>query len=141
MFLLQRIAGMIAAAVLGAGSVLACCSEAFASISTPHSSAMEAAQSAPMAGMEGCEEDASPAPDHDPNCAGCPECFAATNAKSLTLAASVVVAADAPHVIIFSWPIAPENETVRSARRRMTPPANGPPPAATPVSLRNILRI
>lgn len=141
MFLLQRIAGLIAAAVLGAGSVLSCCSEALALIPTPHSSAMEAAQSAPVAGMEGCEEDATPAPDHDPNCAGGPECFAAPNAKSLTLAASAVVAADAPHVITFSWPIVPENEPVRSARRRITPPANGPPPAATPVSLKDILRI
>ena len=141
MFLLQRIKGVIAAAVLGAGSILSCCSEAFASIPSPQPSAVEAAQSAPMAGMEGCEDDANPAPDHDPNCAGSPECLAAPNAKSLTLAASATVAADAPHVITLSWPIVPENETVRSARTRITPPANGPPPAATPVFLKDVLRI
>ncbi len=81
-----------------------------------------------------------PAP-HDPDCTGCGDCPAIAAAKSPALAHSAVASVDAPVLVAINPATSPRASFRGPARRHLIPPANGPPPPATPVILKDILRL
>ena len=92
-----------------------------------------------------CEESmggsADSKPDaHDPNCDGCADCPAVASVKNPALAAASALGVDAP-TVIAEIIVAPVADFYRPARHRLTPPAHGPPVIATPVILKDILRL
>ncbi len=77
---------------------------------------------------------------HDPNCDGCADCPAVASVKSPSLAAASALGVDAP-TVIAEIIVAPVADFYWPALHRMTPPAHGPPVIATPVILKDILRL
>lgn len=84
---------------------------------------------------------AEPKPDaHDPNCDGCADCPAVASVKNPALASASTLGVDAP-TVIAEMIVAPVAEFYWPARHRLTPPAHGPPVVATPVLLKDKLRL
>ena len=77
---------------------------------------------------------------HDPNCDGCADCPAVASVKNPSLAAASALGVDAP-MVTAEMIVAPVVDFFWSARHRLTPPAHGPPVIATPVILKDILRL
>ncbi len=78
---------------------------------------------------------------HAPDCQGCSDCPAIASVKAPALAYASALSIDTPTVITVNLIVSPVAGFFRPARHRLTPPANGPPVKATPVILKDILRL
>ncbi|MFZ5615782.1 MAG: hypothetical protein ACOZAA_00470 [Pseudomonadota bacterium] len=78
---------------------------------------------------------------HDPDCQGCSDCPAIASVKSPALASAGALNVEAPTVVTIDVIVSPVADYIRPAGYRLTPPANGPPVVATPVILKDILRL
>lgn len=85
--------------------------------------------------------DQSQAPAHDPNCNGCSDCPATASVKSPAVAYTGAVSVESPSVVTVDLQISPVADLAKPVRHRLTPPANGPPLKATPVTLKDVLLI
>lgn len=153
MIVWRRIAILVVAAVMTASPAFACagfCAKgrdvATVQGDDLQASPNEAPATTSMAALhEGCGDagDApqAPTPSYDEDCAGCPDCAGAMSVTKQALAASTAISVEAPIVVVLSGPLEPVQDNLNLARRRLTPPAMGPPLCLTPVSLKNILRI
>jgi hypothetical protein len=146
----RRILTIILAAAMTVGPAVACgdfCPQSGSFVERDDSigSNSQAAVSG-TAMPEGCADAAStpaePQPQsHNPDCQGCADCPAVASVKSPALAFVGTLSIDAPTVITIDVIVSPVADFFRPARHRLTPPANGPPIAATPVILKDILRL
>jgi hypothetical protein len=153
MNLWRRITAIVLAAAMAVSPAVACadfCPQPSSAAQSDESSSPkpEPATSVEAAMPADCADatpsplgDQSQAPGHDPNCQGCSDCPAIASAKSPALAFASAVSVDAPSVITVDLAISPVANSWTPARHRLTPPANGPPHAETPVTLKNNLRL
>lgn len=144
MALFRRVTAMFLAATLALSPAVACAD--FCQGPAENNSGAE--YDAVAAGMpEDCAEAMGlvaekerPAP-HDPDCMGCADCPAIVSAKAPALAQNAAASVDAP-VLVAINPATSQSAAFRApVRRHLIPPANGPPPSATPVILKDILRL
>lgn len=78
---------------------------------------------------------------HDPDCQGCRDCPATASVKAPALGFASAATVDAPNVITVEMKLSSVGDFGRQPRHRPTPLAHGPPPAATPVNLNDVLLI
>lgn len=141
----RRILAFVLAAVIAVSPAIACAdfcpdaaaieAERTAATSDASDLSMPADCDEPMGGSAQSKPDA-----HDPNCDGCADCPAVASVKNPALAAASALGVDAPTVIAGVF-VAPVADFYWPARHRLTPPALGPPVIATPVILKDILRL
>lgn len=141
----RRILAFILAAVIAVSPAIACADFC------PDAAAIEGERTAAASGATDvsmpadCDEPMGGSADfkpdiHDPNCDGCADCPAVASVKNPALAAVTALGVDAPSVIAEII-VAPVADFFWPARLRLTPPAHGPPVIATPVILKDILRL
>lgn len=141
----RRILAFILAAMIAVSPAVACadfCPDAVASEAETIAAASGASDlSMPADCDEPMGGSADSKPDiHDPNCDGCADCPAVASVKNPALAAASALGVDAP-TVIAEIVVAPVADFYWPARHRLTPPAHGPPVIATPVILKDILRL
>ena len=153
MSLLRRIVAGVLAAAMAVSPAVACAdfcpqptSAARADETSPPklepATAVEAAMPAACADATPSPlGDQSPAPGHDPNCQGCGDCPAIASVKSPAVAYTSAVSVESPSVVTVDLQISPVADLAKPVRHRLTPPANGPPLKATPVTLKDVLLI
>jgi len=153
MKLLRRITAIVLAAAMAVGPAVACAdfcpqppSAAHADESSPPepepATSAEAAMPADCAdAMPSPLRDQSQAPAHDPNCNGCSDCPATASVKSPAVAYTSAVSVESPSVVTVDLQISSVADLAKPVRHRLTPPANGPPLNATPVTLKDVLLI
>ena len=151
-FLRRIVAGVLAAAIAVSPAV-ACadfCPQPSSAAQSDESSPskLEPAASVEAAMPADCADatpsplaDPSPAPGHDPNCQGCSDCPTIASVKSPAVAYTSAVSVESPSVVTVDLQISPVADLGKHVRHRLTPPANGPPLHATPVILKDLLRI
>lgn len=136
----RRILTIILAAAVAISPALACadfCPQ-------PAAAAEQATDDAAMPGdcadtMKG--QATKEAPSHDPDCQGCSNCPPIPSVKTPTLAHADAVTVAAPIIVSVKVLLSPIENYYAQERQRLTPPANGPPFHATPVTLKSNLRI
>lgn len=141
----RRILAVILAAAIAVSPALACagfCSDAAAF----DGETAEAMGDSDLSMPADCDDSmggsrASGKTVHDPNCDGCVDCPAVASVKNPALASAGALSVDTPTVIMIDFSASPVADVIRPARLRLRPPANGPPIAATPVLLNDILRL
>lgn len=141
----RRILAFILASAIAVSPAIACadfCPDAAANEGETTAAAsgatdvlMPAGCDEPMGGPADSKTDA-----HDPNCDGCADCPAVASVKNPALAAASALGVDAP-TVIAEIVVAPVADFYWPACHRLTPPAHGPPVIATPVILKDILRL
>ena len=152
MALWRRVTAMVVAAAVAVSPTLACadfCPPSQSAIVAKTAPAGDAdRQIASPAMPEDCADamnTAAPSspqtPAHDPDCQGCSDCPAITSVKSPALAFVNAISVEAPALIALAPPLSPVANIQRPARHRLAPPANGPPLAATPILLKDILQL
>lgn len=143
---------MIAAAMAAVSPVVACadfCPQPIAGeiVTTARTGDnVQTATSVARTIAEDCDKTEGAAPTgpsqtHDPDCQGCSDCPAIASVKAPALASAGAVIVDAPTFITIDLIASPIANFFHPSRHRLTPPANGPPIAATPVLLKDILRL
>lgn len=147
----RRILAVVLAAAMTVGPALACADfcpqsgsvvEQNASIGSYSPSAVAEAAAMPEDCADAAIAPTKPQPQsHDPDCQGCGDCPAVASVKNPALASASALSVDAPTVITIDIILSPVADFFQPTRHRLTPPANGPPIAATPVLLNDILRL
>ena len=145
----RRIVAMALAAVMAVSPALACADFCPQSAATSSPGALPPSSPEPMNGgatPEDCADamnvsSGTGAQSHDPDCQGCSDCPAIASVKSPALASAGALSVDAPTIIKIHVIVSPVADYLRPARYRLTPPANGPPVTATPVILKDMLRL
>ncbi len=153
MKLWRRITAIVLAAAMAVGPAVACadfCPQPPSAAHTDESSppkpepatSVEAAMPADCAdAMPSPLGDQSPTPGHDPNCQGCSDCPAIASVKNPAVAYAGAVSVESPSVVSVELQISSVADLAKPVRHRLTPPANGPPLKATPVTLKDVLLI
>lgn len=145
MHVLRRITAILLAVVMTASPALACagfCGEA----STPQGEAGSTRPSPAMMGThydcaEMAAESGAPKMAGHAGCMNSDDCTTAENLKNPIIAAAPFVSIDVPAQVFLPSLVAISEDSQVLARRHLTPPAIGPPPAVTPLNLKTILRI
>lgn len=145
MSLLRRFLAIALAAAMTAGPTLACadfCPQSGSIIEQGGSSEPNLQIAMPEDCADAVNAPANTPPlSHDPNCLGCSDCPAIASAKNPAIAYAGAISIELPSMIRVDLEITPVTNLVMLARHRLTPPANGPPVKATPVILKDILRL
>jgi hypothetical protein len=145
----RRITAIVLAAAVAVSPALACadfCPQSGAEVSATAWPAPNLPETADAAAMpEDCADamnasTGSQPQSHDPDCQGCSDCPAIASVKAPTLAFANAVTVDAPSLITVDF-VSPVGDLGFHTRHRPTPPANGPPLASTPITLKDILRL
>lgn len=135
---------MVLAATLALSPAVACadfCPDPLENNSVAEDDAVAAGMPQDCAEAMGlAAEKERPAP-HDPDCMGCGDCPAIASAKAPALTQNAAASVDAPVLVAINLATSPSAAFRASVRRHLIPPANGPPPPATPVILKDILRL
>lgn len=152
MALWRRLIALVAAAAIVASPDLGCASfcpnsaDGIAQTANPPAANSDDFMAVSAAMPEDCAaamkgQAAKEAPSHDPDCQGCSDCSAMPSVKTPALAHAGAVTVDAPVIVTLNVFVSPIANFHAQGRQRLTPPANGPPLHATPVTLKNNLRI
>ena len=145
MSLLRRFFAIILAAAITAGPALACagfCPQSGSIVEQGGSSEPNSQTAMPEDCADAINAPATTPPlSHDPDCQGCSDCSTIASVKAPTLASASVLTVDAPTVVTIDFIVSPVADFSRPARHRLTPPANAPPIAETPLMLKDILRL